>query len=207
MAFTAGQKVRASQMSVHVCTSSTRPTGHSGQMIYETDTGMTAIYSGSAWYYLTPTGEIASDGQYNSASDQSIPNTTDTLIAFGTNNLTTSLVTKTASGSGHLFRLNRAGRWAISTTIRWTSSAAAGERFHAIRIAGSNIASSGVLKAASSAPVTFNLSVLHRLSSADAGTSAADVDVTAYQSSGASATLESNNGGGWGRLSISWLGP
>ena len=52
MTFTAGQKVRASQMPGYVCTSSTRPTGHSGQTIFETDTGLMMMYTGSAWVPL-----------------------------------------------------------------------------------------------------------------------------------------------------------
>lgn len=39
-----------------VCTSSTRPaTPYEGQMIYETDTDMVAIYNGSAWRYIAAT--------------------------------------------------------------------------------------------------------------------------------------------------------
>lgn len=39
-----------------VCTSTTRPTApYEGQMIYETDTDMVAIWNGSAWRYLAAT--------------------------------------------------------------------------------------------------------------------------------------------------------
>ena len=39
-----------------VCTSTTRPTGpYEGQMIYETDTDMVAIWNGSAWRYIAAT--------------------------------------------------------------------------------------------------------------------------------------------------------
>ena len=39
-----------------VCTSTTRPTGpYEGQMIYETDTDMVAIWNGSAWRYISAT--------------------------------------------------------------------------------------------------------------------------------------------------------
>ena len=39
-----------------VCTSSTRPSGpYEGQMIYETDTDMVAVWNGSAWRYIAAT--------------------------------------------------------------------------------------------------------------------------------------------------------
>ena len=39
-----------------VCTSTTRPTGpYEGQMIYETDTDMVAVWNGSAWRYIAAT--------------------------------------------------------------------------------------------------------------------------------------------------------
>ena len=39
-----------------VCTSTTRPTApYEGQMIYETDTDMVAIWNGSAWRYISAT--------------------------------------------------------------------------------------------------------------------------------------------------------
>ncbi len=207
MTWVAGQKIRASQMPGYVCTSSTRPAGHSGQIIYETDTGMTAIYTGSAWRYLAPTGEIASDAQYQAASDQTIASGSDTLVAFGTTKLSSPLVTRGTSGAGHYFRLNRAGRWAINTTVRWGNSASGGERFNSIRYAAANIASQGILKAASSSPITFNLSVLVRVTTAAAGTSSADVDINAFQFAGSNQVLEAVDGSAWGRINLSWLGP
>lgn len=54
MAYTAGQKLRASQMTVAVCTAATRPAGHSGQIAFETDTGKLILYNGSAWVYILP---------------------------------------------------------------------------------------------------------------------------------------------------------
>lgn len=206
MAFTAGQKIRASQMSVHVCTSATRPIGHSGQLIYETDTGMLAIYSGSAWYPVLPTGEIASDAEYNATSNQTIAHATDTVLAFGTANQTCPLVTRNVSGTGHSFRLLRAGRWSIIATLRWAANST-GERFNAVRMGGANIASQGALLATGSSAITHNLSAVKRVTAAQAGTSAADVDAIAYQNSGANRDIEGYNPGGWGRFNFAWLGP
>jgi hypothetical protein len=42
-----------------VCTSSTRPTvPYTGQLIYETDTGMVAAWNGSAWVYTATSGLV-----------------------------------------------------------------------------------------------------------------------------------------------------
>lgn len=63
-----------------VCTSTTRPTApYEGQMIYETDTDMVAIWNGSAWRYIaatTPTNGtvlqvvqgVYGSGQYSTSS-------------------------------------------------------------------------------------------------------------------------------------------
>jgi hypothetical protein len=205
MTYTAGQKVRASQMTGYVCTSSTRPTGHSGQMIYETDTGMYAGYVGGAWRYLFATGEIGSDASFNAASNQTIGNAVDTVIAFGTDLVTSPLVVKGTTGAGHYFRLQRAGRWLATSTIRWASNAT-GERYNAILVGGSVRASQGALLAGTS-PVTHNLTAAFRVAIGDQNTSAADVHMTAYQSSGANRDLEANSGSRWNSIQLSWLGP
>lgn len=46
-----------------VCTSTTRPTTpYNGQVIYETDTGLTQVWNGSAWKPLSTTSLTAADG-------------------------------------------------------------------------------------------------------------------------------------------------
>lgn len=201
MAYAAGQKLRASQLSTYVCTSTTRPTGHSGQWIYETDTQMLAINDGSTWRYIAATGAVAQDVEYNMATAQSIPNITDTLVEFGLANVTSPMVTRTVSGSGHRFTVGRAGRWVVVTTLRYGSSAAAGERYGAIRKNANPVSSQGTVKAAVGAPVTFNLTATLRLVVGDI------IDVITFQGSGGAASLETNNNSAWGRLNISWIGP
>jgi hypothetical protein len=58
MTFTAGQKLRASQMSVYVCTSTTHPAGHSGQIAYETDTDQLVVFDGATWQPFASTAGI-----------------------------------------------------------------------------------------------------------------------------------------------------
>lgn len=207
MTFVAGQKVRASQMPGYTCTSSTRPTGHSGQIIYETDTGMTAIYTASGWRYLAPTGEILSDAEFNAASNQAVANTTQPIVAFGTTNQASPLVVRGTSGAGHYFRLQRAGRWIVTASIRWGSSASGGERYNLLLVGGVGRASQGA--STTGTPVTHNLTSVVRIAVGAQNTAAADVHIEAYQAStgGVSQNLEFNNTTGWNRINLSWIGP
>jgi len=62
-----------------VCTSTTRPSGpYEGQMIYETDTDMVAIWNGSAWRYLAATTPT------NGSVLQIVTGTTTTQLANAT---------------------------------------------------------------------------------------------------------------------------
>ena len=66
-----------------VCTSTTRPTApYEGQMIYETDTDMVAIWNGTAWRYIsatTPTNGTVLQTVY--ASHSTVITTTSTTPA------------------------------------------------------------------------------------------------------------------------------
>ena len=133
MSYTAGQRLRAYQLGPVPCTSATRPSSPTeGLEIVESDTGMVAIYSGGAWRYLYPTGEVSTHGEYNVSGAQSIPNSTP-------------LVTKATSGVGHQFTLNRSGLWAI--TLSTGTASATGERTAAIRDSVGPMATGGVIGA------------------------------------------------------------
>lgn len=54
---------QASGIRPGVCTSTTRPTApYTGQIIFETDTGLTQVWNGSTWKPVTTTSITASDG-------------------------------------------------------------------------------------------------------------------------------------------------
>ena len=88
-----------------VCTSSTRPTSpFEGQMIYETNTDMLAIWNGSSWRYIAST--TATNGSVlqvvtnqPSFSDQSITSTTETMFV----NPLASITPKSASSKIIIF--------------------------------------------------------------------------------------------------------
>lgn len=146
MAYTAGQILRASQLGPVPCTSATRPASpHSGQLIVESDTGMVAIYSGSAWRYLAPTGEVSTHGEWNVTGTQSLSNGSNTILSFATESTSTPLVTRAVSGTGHQFTLNRAGHWAI--TLNAGTASATGERTASINDTVGAVASQNVLNA------------------------------------------------------------
>lgn len=82
-----------------VCTSSTRPTApYEGQMIYETDTDMVAIWNGTAWRYIsatTPTNGTVLQVQSTTMSDTQVVNAKDTWTTI--TNLQATITPKSAS--------------------------------------------------------------------------------------------------------------
>ena len=80
-----------------VCTSSSRPTApYEGQMIYETDTDMVALWNGSAWRYIaatTPTNGTVLQTVYGTATT-SVQNNTTTYVDTG---LTATITPKSSS--------------------------------------------------------------------------------------------------------------
>jgi len=185
------------------CTSSTRPTSvSSGFMIYETDTGMTAIYDGSEWRYLAATGEVGSDAEYVAASAQSIPHgiATNTVVAFGTAVTSSPLVTRATSGAGHVFTLNRAGRWSLTTTIRFADATTARELYAGILNATTTPYGANGMGTSVNVPTTLNVAVTRRFAQGD------QVTVQVAQSSGAPLALDPGFPG-WVRLNLSWIAP
>lgn len=198
MTYTAGQKLRASEMSGYTCTSATRPTGHTGQIIYETDTGQTAIYtSGGTWKYLAPTGEVSTGAEYNATSAQTVATSSDTVIAFGTENVASSLVTRGTSGAGHTFTLNRAGLWQIGVTLRYNGVAANRETYIEIRESGYGI------MAADSVVTNLNLATTMHCTVSKVFEATDVVFARTFQSSGGNLnTIETQ---GWTRINLNWI--
>jgi hypothetical protein len=125
MSYTAGQRVRASQMGgMYVCTSSTRPDGHIGQLIYETDTGRAMMYSGTGWINFQALETVAHEWAATQTIAQSIPTVTDRPLAFNNVITTTPDVTQGTSTAGAIAQgkitINRAGIWSIEAGIRWS---------------------------------------------------------------------------------------
>jgi len=147
------------------------------------------------------------DAEYNTATNQTMPTGADTPILFGTDNRTCSLVTKSTYGVGHQFTLGRTGLWMFTATIRWmwnergNDSTQPGERF--IRIYHVTpavvLGSAGVVQGAFTGPTTLNVSAYRFMNSGDI------VAITGYHDAGSNRSLESNNGGAYGRVNLAWL--
>jgi hypothetical protein len=104
------------------------------------DDGSTWRWDGSAWDDLTPVGGGGGgggsgafvEGQWRATAAQSIPNTTDTVIGFGTTETSSTAVTRATSGAGHKFTLINTGTYAITAVVRFAAGTA-GSRFIELR--------------------------------------------------------------------------
>lgn len=116
------------QIGALVCTSSTRPTPYSGQIVFETDTQMFAFYTGSAWVqFVGPTnGTTVHEVEYNQTVAQSIPSGTDTPLNFDSAILTSVDITRATATGGSIangkMTLNRSGLWAIDVGMRMVTA-------------------------------------------------------------------------------------
>jgi hypothetical protein len=141
---------------------------------------------------------LSVDAKYSAASNQSIPTSTDTVIAYGTANRTSTLVTRAVSGAGHSFTLNRAGLWAVTATTRYGSTAASGEWYHAIVAAGAIEAAQGHIGPAIAGSRTINASVTTYFPAGSI------VTVNAWQSSGGAVNTDAGNPG-WVSVHLAWI--
>lgn len=188
-----------------VVTSSTRPASPAnGLTIVETDTNSALIAIGGNWYYLTSTttgGTVTGEAQYSAASAQSIPNTTDTAVAFGTDDYTSAAVTKLAHGAGHKFKLNQGGVWSITAMVRYASTSATGERWAGFRTAdGGFLPGDGDAPTANN-PASLNFSLNQRFDTNE------EVYVNAWQGTGSARLLEPYTDSAWVRINFVWLRP
>jgi hypothetical protein len=119
-------------------TSGARPTGvPDGFLIRETDTGNLMMYnaSGSAWVQIGGTGGgggggggfSAIEGQWTPSSAQSV-GTALTVVAFGTQEISSSVVTRSVQGAGHRFTMTEAGGYIVGLNCRFDAGNA-GRRF------------------------------------------------------------------------------
>lgn len=178
-----------------ICTSGAQPTSvQAGQIIFETDTGLFARWDGSVWRYFASDGTVSTIYRASAASGQAISVSTDTIVAFGTDNKTTPLVTKGTSGSGNKFTINKAGMWMITATVRWPS-ATSGQIYTALQLnAGSIIGDGGP---AASNPVTHSLSLVQDLAVNDT------IQLDVFQSSAGSMTLDTTASGV--HINLAWI--
>lgn len=145
-------------------------------------------------------GQLSSTAKYTSNANQTIGNNADTIVAFTTADITSSLVTRATSGVGHTFTLNASGIWTIGFTVQFAAGAA-GQRTAFLYTPSSvrHVQTGG--DAESDAVNTLHASVTMYF----AATSIVAVGV--YQDSGGNLTLNSTPVFGFNRIDLACILP
>lgn len=142
-------------------------------------------------------GQLSTTAQFQATANQSIPNNALTFVAFGTTLIASDLVTRTVSGAGHIFTLEKSGIWIAAFGVRY-AAAAGGVRDAWIqdgvgrRISSSQAGSSAAESSLSAClPSWFN---------------AGDViAVATLQNSGGAVNANASTPSGYGRLDIAYI--
>lgn len=140
-------------------------------------------------------GQLDHYAQYQSSAGQVIGTAADTVLAFGTDNITSSLVTKSTTGAGHKFTLNAAGIWSITATARFPGTATGQRAAHFKDSLGLWIHSTSQ-PASATAPAGLHLTITKYFAANDT------VQFEVYQDSGGNITTDSNSTLAWGRIDI-----
>jgi len=117
------------------------------------------------------------EGAYRASANQTIPNATDTVIAFGTTETASAAVTRATSGSGHKFTLADAGTYGITAVVRFAAGTA-GSRFIELRDSAQTTGYVASGNDGGPAAATRNFSIVKRFAAAT------ELVVIAAQSSG-----------------------
>jgi hypothetical protein len=155
-----------------------------------------AFYAGEK-LKASAVGQLSTTAQYQASVDQTITTSTVTFVAFGTANITSSLVTRAASGSGHTFTVNASGLWIITSSIRY-AALATGNREAWIAAPAGRLANAGVPGSAGG----FASLLLSWCGWLDAGNAYA---IGTYQDSGSNATLTHDTLNALGRIDFAYI--
>lgn len=182
------------------CTSTTRPASPPDDFIIrESDTGNLLIWTGSGWAPITGTVTTGGGGgggtslistissTFAATTTQTIPDSTDTVVAFGVEQQADPGVTRSTSGAGHKFTLSQTRLWIISATVRFAAHSDTGGRTVELRAGSTILAKEG--EGDPAAPAwTRSLSVARKL---PAGTA---ITVVVRHDAGTSLALEPASG-------------
>lgn len=120
-----------------------------GFTVLQDDDDSVWVWTGSAWSGGVGSGSesggggggggsvAAVEGQWRAAANQNLSNNTDTVLAFGTTEISSTLVSRTTSGSGHKFTLAESACYAITATVRFEAGNT-GSRFIELRNSAQN---------------------------------------------------------------------
>lgn len=143
-------------------------------------------------------GQLSSTAQYQAAVAQSIGDTSATVVAFGTADTTSALVTRSTQGAGHKFTLGASGLWSVSTTIQFAANVNGERRINLEDSLGlwhcsENSGASGAF------PILMTIGFTKYLSSGDY------VLVKAYQTSGGALNIDANSLLAAGRINLACI--
>lgn len=122
-------------------------------------------------------GTSATEGQWAASSNQNLPNGADTVLAFGATEVSSALVARATSGSGHKFTLAEDGAYAVTATVRFAPGAT-GSRFIELRNSAQTVRHVADGDQGGPAAASRSFSITKRFSAA------AELLVVATQSSG-----------------------
>lgn len=133
-------------------------------------------------------GQDSAFATYTGSTTQTIGSGADTVVAFGTADVTSSLITRSTQGAGHKFTMGASGLVAVSVTVRWSTTGASstGEKNMHVENAAGIWHHSSDIPANSAVPITNHVSFVKPLDAGDA------VVVEVFQNSGGDEDLDAN---------------
>lgn len=146
-------------------------------------------------------GQLSTSAQYTGSVAQTINSGADTPVAFDTADFTTSYITRNTSGVGHSFTVNVPGIWAVTVTLRWstTGASATGEKAAHIENSLGLWHCSSSLVASTTVPVTHEMSFTKYIDEDDI------VLVEVYQNSGGTEDLDASALFGTPRINLALI--
>ena len=176
---------------------------YEGLVVLNTTDSMLYRRTGTTWTAFAALGgntaPTSHEAYYYNGTAQSIPNVTDTQLAFPTNAYASASDDVTPNASFNAFTINRTGLWVISAGVRFVTGTA-GER-HIFLGLGNMLAVNRLAgeSASSSVPTSLNVGTEARLTAGSA------VLAGAYQSSGAARNTDIF--GLSVHMSLAWIRP
>jgi hypothetical protein len=194
-------------------TSTSRPPSPPvGMLIRETDTGARRIWNGTEWELWSSTagggggggGDVSAFAAFTGVA-QSV-GAGQVVCSFPNTEVADPAVERETRAAGHQFKLED-GLWRISTTVRWATSPATGERYAGVHLGptggGNPIGGSGS-NPPGGTPTTLNVSVEKVFTTGQAPF------ISLWNGTGGTRTLEPGpdgaSTGGWVRVSFTRIG-
>jgi hypothetical protein len=144
-------------------------------------------------------GQLSTTAQYQASSSQTIGTAgTPAVVAFGTADTTSDLVTRSTEGAGHKFTLNASGIWSVTATVSFAANATGERRLNledSLGLWHCSVLDHGD----ASHPAILHVSITKFLTSGDY------VKAEVYQTSGGNLNLDANALTALGRINLACI--